>query len=334
MFQLFKKWSTGFIGLMIVIPSLAMATPELVQRADVQQFMQEMVQKNHFTETELNDWFSSTNLQPKIIETMKRPAETKPWHQYREIFLTAQQIEKGVQFWKENQETLARAQKKYGVPPEIIIAIIGIETRYGKNQGQYKIIDALSTLAFDYPPRATFFRGELEHYLLLCREQHFDPLSLRGSYAGAMGIPQFIPSSYRHYAINFDKGDQANLFESTDAIGSVANYFKQHGWESNKPIASKASLVGADYKKKLANRSNPIPNTTLKTLKEYGVSPRLSAAPNTLATLIELEQVTKPEYWVTFKNFYVITRYNHSSLYAMAAYQLSEKIREAHENRI
>ena len=322
------------VSALLLLPTLTMAASELTKRADVQQFMQEMVQKHHFTESELNHWFSDTTLQPKIIEAMKRPAETKPWYQYREIFLTPKQIENGVQFWKDNHKALARAQKEYGIPPEMITAIIGIETRYGKNQGQYKVIDALSTLAFDYPPRATFFRGELGHYLLLCREQRFDPLSLRGSYAGAMGIPQFIPSSYRHYAITFSQGSQANLFDSMDAIGSVANYFKQHGWQANKAIASKASIVGSDYKKKLANRSNPIPNTTLKTLKDYGVSPRNPAPLDALATVLELEQADKPEYWVTFQNFYVITRYNHSSLYAMAAFQLSEKIREAYEKSI
>lgn len=334
--KMFKQATIFFLGCFLLIPSLSIASAEVAARADVQKFMTEMVEKHHFTKKELNSWFTSTTLQPKIIEAMNRPAEKKAWHQYRPIFLTPQQIENGVQFWKENKEALARAEATYGVPAEMIIAIIGVETRYGKNQGSYKVIDALSTLAFDYPPRATFFRGELEQYLLLCREQKFEPLSLKGSYAGAMGISQFIPSSYRHYAVHFDKGPgtQANLFENTDAIGSVAHYFKQHGWKAGQPIASPAKVSGSTYKTKLANYSNPTPNVSIKTWKEYGVSARNAPPSETLAALLQLEQADKPEYWMTYQNFYVITRYNHSSLYAMAATQLSEKIREAYEKGI
>jgi membrane-bound lytic murein transglycosylase B len=215
-----------------------------------------------------------------------------------------------------------------------VVAIIGVETRYGKNQGTYKVMESLSSLAFEYPPRAEFFKSELEQYLLLCREQQFNPLDLKGSYAGAMGLPQFISSSYRHYAVDFAGHGHADLLTSpTDAIGSVANYFKMHGWKKNQPVAFHASVSGKDYSLLLADRKNPKPIHPANTLQHYGISFKEKLPEGSLVALVELEQPHKSEYWLALDNFYVITRYNHSSLYAMAVYQLSEQIKQRYHNK-
>jgi membrane-bound lytic murein transglycosylase B len=220
------------------------------------------------------------------------------------------------------------AEKVYGVAPQIIVAIIGVETRYGGNTGKYAVLDALSTLAFDYPPRAKFFRGELEQYLLLAREEHIDLLNTKGSYAGAMGYGQFIPSSYQRYAVDFDQDGKRDLWDSPmDIIGSVANYLHVNGWTPGAKVADRASVTGNRFKGVIEKGLKP--EMTVKQLKSEGITPVKPLPADTLAALISLDQKSGPEYWLGLNNFYVITRYNHSPLYAMAVYQLSEEIRQA-----
>jgi membrane-bound lytic murein transglycosylase B len=290
-----------------------------------------MVDKHGFEEEQLVRVFNQAQHREDILELMRKPAEKRlEWYEYRKIFLTPARIEGGVNFWKENADSLAKASAAYGVDPQIIVAIIGVETRYGSNTGRHRVLDALSTLAFDYPPRSEFFTGELEQYLILAREEDIDVVETTGSYAGAMGYGQFIPSSYRNYAVDFDADGKRDLWNSKmDIIGSVANYFKQHGWTLDSPVAVRATVEGDKYLPVLELGYEP--NTVLDALRHDGITPLKPMPDELVAALLSLEQQDGPEYWLVFNNFYTITRYNHSPLYAMAAYQLSEEIREAYE---
>ena len=290
-----------------------------------------MVAKHGFSESALQDVFSQAERRDDILELMSKPAEKRlSWFEYRKIFLTRERIEGGVRFWKQNAATLADAAAVFGVDPQIVIAIIGVETRYGVNTGRHRVIDALATLAFDYPPRSEFFTGELEQYLLLAREEHIDLLTTTGSYAGAMGYGQFIPSSYRRFAVDFDDNGKRDLWDSPrDIIGSIANYFKAHGWEQGQPVAVRADVSGDNLQALLDLGYKP--NTVLDALRHDGVTPVTPMPDSLTAALLQLDQQDGPEYWLAFNNFYVITRYNTSPLYAMAVYQLSEAIRTEYE---
>lgn len=304
----------------------------VVRREDVQTFIDDMVKRHTFDRAQLEAWFDEVRFRDDIIEAISRPAEAKPWYQYRPIFLQRPRIEGGAEFWARHAEALQRAEQVYGVPPQIVTAIIGVETRYGTHQGKYRIIDALSTLAFDYPPRAKFFRSELEHYLLLTREEKLEPLDMMGSYAGAFGQPQFISSSYRRYAIDFDGDGHRDLWQNpTDAIGSVANYLKENGWERGGVVAVPATADGEAVASLLQDGLKP--KRPWKELRKQGVATEANVSADTPVALIALEQEQGPEYWLGLQNFYVITRYNRSQLYAMAVYQLSEEIRSLHEQR-
>ncbi len=293
-------------------------------------FIDEMVQQHDFDKQKLTALFNQAELRPKIIEAITRPAEGKAWFEYRPIFVTEESVEGGLDFWSEHAAILARAEKAYGVPPEIITAIIGVETRYGQNTGSYRVLDAISTLAFGYPKRADFFRGELEEFLLLTREEKVDPLTVKGSYAGAMGYPQFIPSSYRDFAVDFDKDGHRDLLDNIeDVIGSVANYFNEHGWQPGAPVAVPVEVSGDKYQALLGQMK---PELSLRNLKQRGVSIDADLPEDQLGALLEYETETGMEYWVGLQNFYTITRYNHSQLYAMAVYQLSQQIREQHDD--
>jgi membrane-bound lytic murein transglycosylase B len=298
----------------------------------VQAFIDRMVENHDYSRDELVAVFNEAQRRDDILELMSKPAEKRlHWFEYRKIFLTQSRITGGVAFWESNAEILEKAGEEFGVDPQVIVAIIGVETRYGSNTGRHRVLDALSTLAFDYPPRSEFFTGELEQYLILAREEDIDLITTTGSYAGAMGYGQFIPSSYRNYAVDFDNDGKRDLMNNKmDIIGSVANYFKKHGWSQGTPVAVRATVEGDDFQTVLDIGYEP--NTVLDAMRHDGITPVDPLPDDLLAALIEFKQQDGPEYWLGFKNFYVITRYNHSPLYAMAVYQLSEEIRAAYEH--
>lgn len=319
-----------------LLASLLVATPgcagDFQDNADVQVFINEMVERHQFNRQQLVTLFDQARRRDDILEAIARPAEkTKPWYEYRKIFLTPERISGGVEFWKDNAAILERAGKHFEVDPAIIVAIIGVETRYGKHTGSYRVIDALSTLAFDYPPRSKFFRSELEQFLILTREEDVDVIEVKGSYAGAMGYGQFIPSSYRNYAVDFSGDGKRNLWNDLDdIIGSVANYFHRHGWKLQQPVS--ARVTGGKPLDKFELSENLKPGKT--TAGDYagkGVTTTPALPAGLPVALLELEQANGKEYWLTGNNFYVITRYNRSPLYAMAVYQLSEAIRDAYQ---
>ena len=302
----------------------------LDDRPDVEEFIGEMVAEHQFDKGKLRELFSKAKISKSIVKAISRPAEAKPWHKYRPIFLTKDRINLGVKFLRENEETLRRAEQEYGVPVEIIVAIIGVETRYGKHAGRYKVLDSLATLAFEYPKRSRFFRSELKQFLLLCREQGLDPLTVKGSYAGAMGIPQFISSSYRNYAVDFDEDGHIDIWDNpVDAIGSVGNYFKVHGWKPGEAIASQAIVENDNYLAALSKGLELHINTS--ELGNYGIRGENMPDEDMDVKFLEYEQKDGSEFWLGFHNFYVITRYNHSALYAMAVFQLSAEILEKYK---
>jgi membrane-bound lytic murein transglycosylase B len=256
---------------------------------------------------------------------MNKPYEKKPWSNYYQLFMTSKRINEGVAFWQQNADTLKKAEKKYGVPADIIVAVLGVETFYGRIQGNHKVLDALSTLAFNYPARSKFFKKELREYLILCRELNVNPDSVQGSYAGAIGKPQFMPSSYRAYAVNANgKGPSDLRADNQDVIYSIANYLKTHGWRDSEDVAVQASLTGKNYKKL---KTNPRRATySLSKLEKYGVKPK-KAAKAKKAGLVVLDDLDKKEYWLGFNNFFVITRYNTSKQYATVVYLLAEELK-------
>jgi membrane-bound lytic murein transglycosylase B len=314
-------------GLLASHACLALADkPAFSARPDVSGFIDRMVMDHAFDRDRLVVIFDQVIPRDDIIAAISRPAESKPWYKYRPIFLTPERIRLGAAFMNTNRAALARAEEVYRIPPEIVTAIIGVETFYGRQAGGYRVLDALSTLAFDYPPRSAFFLGELEQYLLLAQEEDIDPLTIKGSYAGAMGEPQFMPSSYRHFAVDFDGDRKRDLWNNTeDAIGSVARYLNEHGWQPRQAVASPASVSGNDYQALLDLGVQP--RTPLAELRKSGITAAADLPADLPAALIRLDGETAPEYWLGFNNFYVITRYNRSPLYAMAVYQLSEEIR-------
>jgi len=293
-----------------------------------QQLIQEMVDEEGFDAAELNQVFAQAEKKDSIINAMNRPAEKfLTWGEYRKIFLGQQRIDGGVDFWNRNQQVLSDAEEKYGIPARVIVAIIGVETLYGRITGNYRVIDALSTLAFDYPARAPFFRSELKEFLILSREQEQSPLLLKGSYAGAMGLGQFMPSSYRAYAADYENDGFIDIWSNeADAIWSVANYLSMHGWNSGGTIAHPAIVSGQPEEAVLNQPLKPEHN--LQRLQQAGLQPEASLSSGLLATAMRLEGDDGDEYWIGMHNFYVITRYNHSSLYAMAVFQLAEEIQE------
>jgi membrane-bound lytic murein transglycosylase B len=317
----------------LAFSTLALATAACAHTPPISEdayksFAAEMEQKHQIPAAEVEALLAGTEFRDDIIAAITRPAEGKPWFEYRPIFLKPDRVEGGVKFWQENADLLARISQEYGIPPEIIVAIIGVETRYGQHSGRYRVLDALTTLAFGYPKRAEFFRGELEQFLLLSREESVDPHTALGSYAGAMGKPQFIASSYRQYAVDGDGDGRRDLWQSNaDVIASVANYFKVHGWQPGEPITLPTAYDGIKYLQPFVDAGMK-PSLPLSDLVANGVQPLEKGAvkPDTLCSLIQLDMGEQYEYWLGLQNFFVITRYNHSNLYAMAAYQLSQEI--------
>jgi membrane-bound lytic murein transglycosylase B len=287
-------------------------------------FINEMVAKHHFKRSELQRLFQRAQYRQSIIDAITTPATTKPWPEYRAIFVNQKRIRAGLEFWKHYRHTLRRAEKKYGVPQEIIVALIGVETLYGKHTGTFRAIDALTTLAFKYPQRAAFFRSELEQYLLLARDQDFNLLGVQGSYAGALGIPQFMPSSYRKYAVDFDHDGKIDLMnDPVDAIGSVANYLKQFGWTRGQPVAVRSKVSDTA---KIADQTG---KRKASAWTAAGVVPERDVMGDAKARLIDFTMPEGKEFWLAFDNFQVITRYNNSDFYAMSVYQLAEALDRA-----
>jgi len=306
------------------------AARPLNQRPKVQHFIHQMVVQHHFDRQKLNTLFKHVTLNTTTQKRSNKPFERVPWLFYKAHFLTPARVKSGVTFWKKNARTLRRAEKQYGVPARLIVAFLGVETKYGEAPGKIRVIDALSTLAFTKNPRAPYFKKELTQFLLLTREQHFNPLKIRGSYAGAMGLPQFMPSSYRAFAVDFSKDHKIDLLHNeADAIGSIANYLKKHGWQKNQPTVLQAKIDRSQFHNVTINSIKP--NTTLKKLSTQGVHllTRHPISKKSNVTLIRLG-IVKPTYWLGFKNFYVITRYNHNIKYAMVVYKLSKQIKKSY----
>ena len=293
----------------------------------INDFISNMVITHHFNQEDLYRLLATVEIKPDILKKISKPAESMPWYQYRQIFITDARIESGVKFWQENASALATVQQQTGVPAQIIVAIIGVETMYGQKMGSYRVLDALGTLAFAYPPRSQFFTSELESFLLLCRDEDINPIDPLGSYAGAIGAPQFMPSSYRTYAVDYDGDGHSDIWHnSSDEIASVANYFKKHGWQEGQEIAMPVLVKGEKYKKVLSEGLKP--NLRIDELDLVNLKTLRSLPLNTKVKLLSFEmggseQGNREELWVGLENFYVITRYNYSPLYAMAVYQLS-----------
>ena len=297
-----------------------------VLRPEMEAFIEDMGRKHAYEAGALRRLFAQVQTRPAIVRAMSAPATARPWNEFRRRIVDAARIEGGVRFWLENRFALERAGREFGVPEEIIIATIGIETLYGRTTGNFKVLDALATLAFDYPPRADFFRSELEEYLLLARESGFDAAAMRGSYAGAIGIPQFIPSSYRKYAIDFDGDGKRDLINSpADAIGSVANYYRSFGWTTGASVVIAADPGDAELAPLLAAGIRP--HTKISDLKSRGLVLQGPVDENAEATVFSIETEAGTRVMLGLNNFYVITRYNRSINYAMAVYELAQEIR-------
>ncbi|MCL1142020.1 lytic murein transglycosylase B [Shewanella gaetbuli] len=329
------KFTTRLLGSFTLFFSSIIST-QAATDVDVdalkKQFIADQVAKG-FTQQEVDAFMQQSTYNQAVIDAITKPWEAKPWHQYYPIFLTEKRLEKGLAFWQENADTIAKAADKFNVDPQIIVAIIGIETFYGGYMGNYKVQDALYTLGFYYAPRAKFFRSEYGNLMSLIKEEQLDNDNLKGSYAGAMGYGQFIPSSYRHYSVDFSGDGRRDLLNSkADAIGSVANYFHQHGWQRGEPVALRLYNKGNDTPKakvwtseRLHYKVSDILSPTLGLAKSQDLDVSQPAM------LVKLEQPEVDEYWLGLKNFYVITRYNRSPLYAMAVYQFSEQLKAEYD---
>ncbi|OOG24759.1 lytic murein transglycosylase B [Thioalkalivibrio denitrificans] len=319
-----------FAGLAHARPAFVAGDPPYLERESVQQFIDEMVSEG-FERRQLEALFREVQPQQRVLDLISAPAEARPWYRYHPIFLTDQRIEGGARFWAENESLLARAEEEFDVEASIIVSIIGVETFYGRNQGGFRVLDSLVTLGFDYPPRSRFFRSELAHFLRLAREEGLDLQETRGSYAGAMGRGQFISSSYREYAVDFSGDGRRDLIGSwADAIGSVANYFRRHGWNYGEPVVARARAEGDDYRQLMGGGFQA--RHSLEDLARHGVTPVDSVPEDGRFSLIELQTEEGREVWLGYPNFYVITRYNRSPLYAKVVYLLAEEISRAKSN--
>lgn len=319
--KLFKSFSS-----IVLIGSCLSASADYSNHARTEEFIQEAVKEYNLDADTLRQWLAQAEKQQSVLDAIARPAEkTIEWDKYQDIFLTKQRIADGKVFLQKHKDLLEQAQEKYGVDKHIITAIIGVETFYGTRQGSYRVLDSLATLAFDYPERSLFWR-ELKAFFALARDEDLDLASLKGSYAGAMGYGQFIPTSYLMYAVDGDNDGKRDLWNNpTDAIFSVANYFKRHGWKQGEPVTQRVKVRGDAYTDVINDSLKP--KWTAGDLKKMGVKPTVKIDDDKPANLILLQGKHGAEFWLGENNFYVITRYNHSRMYAMAVYQLSEALR-------
>lgn len=305
-------------------PSAALAQRQL--RPEVDAFITEMVRKHQFEGAALRRVFSQVRPRPAAIRAIATPGTARPWYEFRNRYVDQARISGGLTFWRENAVVLARASREYGVPEEIIVATIGIETLYGRQTGTFRVLEALTTLAFDYPPRGELFRNELEEFLLLAREAGLDLLSVQGSYAGAMGMPQFLPSSYRKYAVDFDGDGKRDLWsQPPDSIGSVANYYRSFGWQQDAPVAVRAEPGDSGVDAVVAGGIRP--HISVGELRRRGIIPLAPVDEEAEAALFMVEAESGLQYWLGLQNFYVITRYNRSVNYAMAVHELARELR-------
>jgi len=322
----FLRLALAALALVLATPASA-ATPPL--RPEIEIFITEVAAKHGLAEAPLRKLLRQAQVRPSIIRAMSAPGTARPWFEYRRRIVEPVRIENGARFWAENAAALERARREFGIPEELIVATIGVETLYGRHTGSFKVIDALTTLAFDYPPRAAFFRGELEEFLLLAREAGLDAASIRGSYAGAIGVPQFLPSSYRKYAVDFDGDGRRDLAGSVaDAIGSVANYYRSFGWQTGAPVVVPADPREAELGAVLTAGIKP--HTKVGELRAKGVVPQEPLDDNAEATVFYVQAEDGPKLMLGLNNFYVITRYNRSTNYAMSVWELATEVRARH----
>lgn len=296
---------------------------------EIAAFIDEFAINHQFDRDQLRRWFGQARIQHGILKAIASPTTALPWHVFRASHVSPGRIRGGIDYWERHAATLARASAETGVPEEMLVATIGIESFYGRLAGTSKVFDALVTLAFNYPPRAERFRGELEQFLLLTRELNLNPLNIKGSYAGALGVPQFLPSSYRLYAVDFDHDGKRDLWNHQDAIGSIANYYKSHGWQRGEPVLAaleQSADAPNDEFKALLERGISL-NTTVGAIRRTGASPAYLVADDMPAAVFGAETETGTRYWMGFNNFYVITRYNRSVNYALAVYELARELR-------
>jgi len=297
-----------------------------LERPDVKVFMDTMVREHDYDRETLRDILRQAEIKQKIVDSISKPAEgTLTWAEYRRIFITKERIQAGAAFWNENRAALEKVSCNTGVPIEIMVGIIGVETYFGRITGGHRVLDALATLSFAYPPRSKFFRSELKHFLLLVREEGMQATDAVGSYAGAMGRPQFMPCSYRAYAVDSTGDGKRDIWNNwTDVAGSIANYFLEHGWKTGEEVIARAT-TGTNWSG-WSPRKILKPEDTVISLSKKGVMFSTNSADDDVAQLITLDGVDGSEYWVGFHNFFVITRYNHSVMYALAVHQLGQEI--------
>lgn len=322
--KLFRKLVIVLL-MLTVMPCFAL---DLQKEPEITAYIQALVEKYNFDPEYLDHVFSKTQINQDVLKKMTQEAASPmPWSEYRKIFITPEKIAKGKAFWEKNRIALATAQSQYGVPAEVIAGIIGVETAYGDNKGKYPTIDALTTLGFKYPRRAAFFQSELTNFLLLCREQHWNPLDIKGSYAGAIGLPQFMPSSYRSYAVDYHRNGVKDLFfSSEDVIVSIGNYLQKKGWKVDQPVVAAAQKTN-DKAIALVNKGDKL-HYTIKQLAKNGIQPTSKTRGKPpVGVLFLVNGKDAGEYWITFTNFAVIKRYNSSNYYAMAVYELGNLVK-------
>lgn len=315
------------IVLTLLVSPLVQADSSYLEKSEVRDYIDRISVEHSFNKAELQGLFKKISVQQSVLDKMSKPAEKRlEWKDYRRIFMKQDRIDKGVVFMDENKALLDQAEKQFGVPREIITAIIGVETKYGRITGNHPVFESVATLAFDFPRRSKFFTSELTEFLLFAKEEQFNPLEIKGSYAGAMGMAQFISSSYRRYAIDFDGDGKRDLWNSTaDAIGSVANYFAEHHWTPGEDVVEPITPKGDDYKGLVEKDLKPV--TAQSVLSDNGIA--ITGKSDGPVRVLLLQGADGEEVWISHHNFYVITRYNHSPLYAMAVFQLAQAINKA-----